>query len=165
MMESSHVDTVLRNVLQEVLSDVEKKLREDIDKHLKLSRASNEQKLKELTAQFEHVFRQKQYSHEQELLELQGSVEYLQETLTTTREQKERLEQELEDANVKLLETSEEMGSIRAEVSDLRKEVQVLRAYRDKHMREVQNLDQLQKRLEDYQAVNRYIRQEFAKVR
>ncbi|RCN38735.1 hypothetical protein ANCCAN_15329 [Ancylostoma caninum] len=98
-----------------------------------ISHEYNEQKLGELTHRFEQLLRQQEYAHQQEVLELQGSIEYLQEKLVTDREQREALEQELEDANMKLLERSEEMGSIRAELSDLRKEVQELREYKAKH--------------------------------
>ncbi|KAL6742526.1 hypothetical protein Aduo_015670 [Ancylostoma duodenale] len=100
---------------------------------MRISHEYNEQKLEELTLRFEQLLRQQEYAHQQEVLELQGSIEYLQEKLVTDREQKEALEQGLEDANMKLLERSEEMGSIRAELSDLRKEVQELRAYKAKH--------------------------------
>ncbi|KIH68347.1 hypothetical protein ANCDUO_01315 [Ancylostoma duodenale] len=158
MVENSEVD--LQNALHDVLSDVKKSLKED----MRISHEYNEQKLEELTLRFEQLLRQQEYAHQQEVLELQGSIEYLQEKLVTDREQKEALEQGLEDANMKLLERSEEMGSIRAELSDLRKEVQELRAYKAKHRREMQNVEKLRKELEAFQAVHRLTREEFAKV-
>ncbi|EPB72997.1 hypothetical protein ANCCEY_07918 [Ancylostoma ceylanicum] len=160
MMENPQSDTSLQNALQDVLSDVKKSLKED----MRISNEYNEQKLEELTHRFEQLLRQQEYAHQQEVLELQGSIEYLQEKLVSNREQKEVLEQKLEDANQKILERSEEMGSIRAEVSDLRREVQELRAYKAKHMREMQNVEKLRKELEVSQAVNRITREEFAKI-
>ncbi|CAJ0589814.1 unnamed protein product [Cylicocyclus nassatus] len=164
MLQNRQSEIVLQNVLQEVLSEVGSKLRQDIENQIRMSRNSNEQKLETLTTRFEDVLRQNQYAHDQEVLELRGSIEYLQETLTATREESERLRQQLDEANFKILERSEDMGCVQAEITDLRQEVQALRAYRDKHRLEMKNLDQLQKQLEDLQTINRLTRQEFTKL-
>ncbi|VDN24680.1 unnamed protein product [Cylicostephanus goldi] len=133
MLQNRQSEIVLQNVIQEVLSEVESKVRQEFENQFRTSRNSNEQKLETLTTRFEDVLRQKEYAHDQEVLELRGSIEYLQETLTATREESERLRQQLDEANFKILERSEDVGNVQAEITDLRQEVQALRAYRDKH--------------------------------
>ncbi|VDO73989.1 unnamed protein product [Heligmosomoides polygyrus] len=141
--ESQSQGINIQGSLHRILTEIDSILKEDVEQQLRVASEQSDRRVGDLALRFEQTIRQREGAHLREVTELSGRIEYLQDELRASREMREDLEEQLEVANLELIERSQDMGSIKAEIEDLRREVKELRAYKAKHKLESER-DELQ---------------------
>lgn len=162
--ESQSQGINIQGSLHRILTEIDSILKEDVEQQLRVASEQSDRRVGDLALRFEQTIRQREGAHLREVTELSGRIEYLQDELRASREMREDLEEQLEVANLELIERSQDMGSIKAEIEDLRREVKELRAYKAKHKQEMQNIDRLMDELEKHKFVAKRTLEEFAKL-
>ncbi|KAK5979566.1 hypothetical protein GCK32_003741 [Trichostrongylus colubriformis] len=154
----------LRGPIGRILTEIDNILREDVQQQLRIAQERSDRRQEDLTVKFEQSLRQRESAHLREITELHGRIDYLQDELEATREMNGKLEQQLEDANMQLLEWTQNMGSIMAELDDLRKEVEELRLFKAKYRRGMEHIERLRQESEKQKLIAETTFEEFAKM-